>query len=110
MTNKFDAAHSDMHLCIDCNHCGINEPCTIDDMPVFREKNFTTDMGCSPPNCTEYPCRLKKAIDRFYSYIGRLSEYSSETSKRLAKDTYAKGKYNITADLDSGLSPEWPNW
>lgn len=74
--DDFDAAHSDMHPCIGCDHCGMNGPCAIDDdMPVLREKILDADMVvfATPLYYFGISAQLKMAIDRFYSYTGRLS-------------------------------------
>ena len=72
----FDAAHSDIHPCLGCDHCGMNGPCAIkDDIPKVRDMLLGSDMlvFVTPLYYFGVSAQLKMVIDRFYSYTTRLS-------------------------------------
>lgn len=52
-----DAAHSDIHPCTGCIHCGYEGPCVQkDDMEKFRGMILDADMWYLSPRCTTTAC------------------------------------------------------
>ncbi len=62
---------------------------------IFREEEREMTAFCAEDNIAMTP----------YSSLasGRLSRKPGETSKRLQEDSYAKGKYDATADIDAKI-------
>lgn len=76
----FDTAHANLHPCIGCDTCGMSGPCCQkDDGALMRENLLESDMVvfATPLYYFGFSAQLKTAIDRFYSFNGKL------TSKRL---------------------------
>ena len=71
----FDTASANLHPCNGCNVCGMSEPCCQkDDGGIMREKILMTDMivFATPLYYFDFSAQLKTAIDRFYSFNGKL--------------------------------------
>lgn len=71
----FDAAHAKLHPCMGCDACGMSGPCCQkDDGIVMREKLLGADMVVlvTPLYYFGMSAQLKMAVDRFYSFNGKL--------------------------------------
>lgn len=71
-----DAAHMDMHPCLGCEHCGMDDECAYKDDNVFiRDALLSSDMVVfvTPIYYFGMSAQLKMVIDRFYSYTTKLS-------------------------------------
>ena len=66
-----DAAHSDIHPCTGCIHCGYEGPCVQkDDVETIRKKILDADMlvFATPLYYYGMSAQLKKMIDRFCAF------------------------------------------
>ncbi|MDO5297722.1 MAG: flavodoxin family protein [bacterium] len=76
---RFNAAESEVHPCIGCNHCGMNGPCIYNDdfTNILREKIIKSEMVvfCSPMYYFGFSTQLKAVIDRFYAINGTLHSF-----------------------------------
>lgn len=76
---RFNAATSEVHPCIGCNHCGMDGPCIYDDdfTNLLRPEIIKSDMVvfCSPMYYFGFSAQLKAVIDRFYAINGTLHCY-----------------------------------
>ena len=76
---RFNAATSEVHPCIGCNHCGMDGPCVYDDdfTNILRPEIVKADMVvfCSPMYYFGFSTQLKAVIDRFYAINGTLHTY-----------------------------------
>lgn len=72
----FDAAHANLRPCMGCGVCGMSGPCAQkDDGALMREKLLSSDMVVfvTPLYYFGFSAQLKIAIDRFYSFNGKLT-------------------------------------
>lgn len=73
---RFDAATSQVHPCIGCNHCGMDGPCVYDDdfTRLLRPQIIKAALVvfCSPMYYFGFSAQLKAVIDRFYAINGTL--------------------------------------
>ena len=73
---RFDAATSQVHPCIGCNHCGMDGPCVYDDdfTRLLRPEIIKAHLVvfCSPMYYFGFSAQLKAVIDRFYAINGTL--------------------------------------
>lgn len=76
---RFNAATSEVHPCIGCNHCGMDGPCVYADdfTKQLRPEIINADMVvfCSPMYYFGFSAQLKAVIDRFYAINGTLHTY-----------------------------------
>ena len=76
---RFDAATSQVHPCLGCNHCGMDGPCVYNDdfTKLLRPEIIKADMVvfCSPMYYFGFSAQLKAVIDRFYAINGTLHTY-----------------------------------
>lgn len=71
----FDAAHAKLHSCTGCDACGMFGPCCqMDDGEQMRKLMLGADMVVfvTPIYYFGFSAQLKTAIDRFYSFNGKL--------------------------------------
>lgn len=71
----FDAGHADIHPCIGCDRCGMAGECVFrDDNAKLRDEILACDMVVfvTPIYYFGMSAQIKAAIDRFYSYNGKL--------------------------------------
>lgn len=79
----YDAGHGNVAPCIACDVCGMDGPCCQkDDMGALREKILSSDMMVfvTPLYYFGFSAQLKKVIDRFYSFNGRLAGKRMKTA------------------------------
>lgn len=78
----FDAARADIHPCLGCDACGMSGVCCQkDDMEELKEKILHADMMVlvTPLYYFGMSAQLKKVVDRFYSFNGKLSAKGIKT-------------------------------
>ena len=79
----FDAGHADIHPCLGCDACGMSGPCCQrDDMAQLKQDILEADMAVfvTPLYYFGMSAQLKKVIDRFYSFNGRLTTKGLKTA------------------------------
>lgn len=79
----FDAAKAEIHPCLGCDVCGMSGPCCQnDDMAGLKEQILGSDMAVfvTPLYYFGMSAQLKKVIDRFYSFNGKLSAKGLKTA------------------------------
>ena len=80
---RFDTAHLEIHPCISCNHCGMDDDCVFqDDMVKILDEVESADMlvFATPVYYFSMTAPLKATIDRFYSRTGRISRKRLKTA------------------------------
>ena len=73
---KIDVAHSDIHPCTGCIHCGYEGPCVYkDDIDTIRQKLLNSDMVvfATPLYYYGMSAQLKIVVDRFCAYNSSLN-------------------------------------